>query len=92
MEDQYQIPLELAEKLQRLAEIPEYQALLTYLEEYKFSVDDRLYSTPIKDVGAMAMTAAEWKGTLSAFLLVKAVPGLAKGVLDHANSKVNEED
>lgn len=55
-------------------------------------MDDRLYSTPIKDVGAMAMTAAEWKGTLSAFLLVKAVPGLAKGVLDHANSKVNEED
>ena len=88
-EHQYRIPLDLAEKLQRLADLPEYKALLHYLEEYKLSVDDRLFSTPISDVGKMAMVAAEWKGSKMVINLIEAVPQIAKDVIEEANSKID---
>jgi hypothetical protein len=71
--------------------MPEYLALLHYLEEYKDSIDNRLFSTPNAEVGTKAMMAAEWCGSKMIINLVKAVPSMAKDVIKESNSKEKED-
>ena len=71
--------------------MPEYQALLRYLEEYKESIDNRLFTIPNNDVGTKGMMAAEWCGSKMIINLVKAVPSMAKEMVEQANSEKEED-